>query len=382
MQLSFQSLQQWTAQQAAAIQGACSQLVDFSVGSVLYAITQSNAAVAAWFQWLLLLVLQTTRLATSTGSDIDSFLADFGVTRLQAVAATGQVTLSRYSATAAASVPVGATVRTGDLSVSFAILADTTNPAYSAALFNGSGGYLIAANVQSLTVNVQATTAGTVGNVQIGAISLMGSSTPGVDTVTNAAAFVNGVNAQSDAQARSLFPAFIASRAKATLAAIQYAISTTQQGLSSYISECVDEAGRFFPGKVICTIDNGTGAPPQSLISAVYASVDAVRAAGVMIAVHAPTVLPIQVSLVITVGPGGVKANLQPLVQQAVQTYVNTLSVGALCSITQIAQTAYAVHPSITNVSGITLINTSGSQTTDLAAAPMDVIKATSVAVN
>jgi hypothetical protein len=69
-------------------------------------------------------------------------------------------------------------------------------------------------------------------------------------------------------------------------------------------------------------------------------------------------------------------------VQQAVQTYVNTLSVGALCSITQIAQTAYAVHPSITNVSGITLINTSGSQTTDLAAAPMDVIKATSVAVN
>ncbi|MEX7031704.1 baseplate J/gp47 family protein, partial [Pseudomonas aeruginosa] len=63
------------------------------------------------------------------------------------------------------------------------------------------------------------------------AISLIGSSIPGVDTVSNAAAFSNGVNAEPDAALRARFILFINALSKSTDAAIGYAITSLGQGL-------------------------------------------------------------------------------------------------------------------------------------------------------
>lgn len=67
MQLSLQNFTTLMQNMAAAVQSASAQLLDLTVGSTLRAVLEANASVALWMQWLILLVLQTTRAATSTG---------------------------------------------------------------------------------------------------------------------------------------------------------------------------------------------------------------------------------------------------------------------------------------------------------------------------
>jgi hypothetical protein len=42
-------------------------VLDFTVGSIFRAMAEANAAVGLWIQWLILIVLRQTRLATSQG---------------------------------------------------------------------------------------------------------------------------------------------------------------------------------------------------------------------------------------------------------------------------------------------------------------------------
>jgi len=219
--LNVQSFDQLVASQAAAIQGSASPLLDFSIGSILRAIAEGNAGVLLWLQGLIIQVLTTTRAATSAGADLDSWVADYGVSRLSAVPASGQVTFSRFFTTAQVVVPVGAVVQTADNSQKFTVTLDPTNSAWSAAL----GGYVLAPGVASLTVPAQAEIAGSAGNVMIGAISSMATVNPGLDTVTNAAPFVNGLDAESDPALRNRFGLYVASLAKATKTAIGSAIA-------------------------------------------------------------------------------------------------------------------------------------------------------------
>src|SRR3954466_6312496 len=118
---------------ATAVQGSASALMNFAVGSVLRAIAEATASVVLWLQAIVLQVLTLTRAATSVGSDLDSWCADFGFPRLSASPATGQVTFSRFTATQQAVVPIGATIQTADGTQKFAVTIDTTNTAYSSA---------------------------------------------------------------------------------------------------------------------------------------------------------------------------------------------------------------------------------------------------------
>ena len=130
MQLSLQTFSTLVQNMAAAVQGASNQLLDLTVGSTLRAVLEANASVALWMQWLILQVLRMTRAATSSGADLDSWMADFSLMRLPAVAATGLVTFSRFSPTMAALVPVGALVRTADGTQTFRVTEDTANVAW------------------------------------------------------------------------------------------------------------------------------------------------------------------------------------------------------------------------------------------------------------
>jgi hypothetical protein len=59
--LSLRTFDDLVGSMAGAVQGACSQLVDLTIGSVLRVVLEANASVALWMQWLILCVLQTTR---------------------------------------------------------------------------------------------------------------------------------------------------------------------------------------------------------------------------------------------------------------------------------------------------------------------------------
>src|SRR6516225_8387595 len=121
MHLSLRTFSTLVQDMAAAVEASATQLLDLTVGSTLRAVLEANASVGLWMQWLILLVLRTTRAATSNGTDLDSWMADLTLTRLPAVVATGIVTLSRFTATMQALVPVGALVRAADGTVSFAV---------------------------------------------------------------------------------------------------------------------------------------------------------------------------------------------------------------------------------------------------------------------
>ena len=351
MHLSLQNFTNLVEGMAAALQGAATSLLDLTVGSVLRAILEANASLALWLQWLIVQVLATTRLATSTGSDCDSFGADFGFLRLPAVAATGNVTFSRFSPSVAAFIPVGTNLSTSDNSQGFAVIANTANPVFNAAL----SGYNLAAGIASLTVPAAATTAGTAGNVQPDSISVVASAIPGVDTVTNAQAFAGGVNAESDAAFRARFGNYLAGLSKATNAAIGSAIEGIQQGLSYVINENINQMGAAQMGHFVVTVDDGSGAPPAALVASVQQIVGAIRPVGSSFAVQGPVVLQADVSMTLTSQAGVSHQIVVATVAGAVEDYIDGLSVGATLNYTRLAQLAYDASSAVTNVSAVLL---------------------------
>jgi uncharacterized phage protein gp47/JayE len=351
---------------ATATQAACSSLLDFGVGSILRATAQAVAAVCLWLQAIILQTLTLTRAATSVGPDLDTFFADYGFERLGASASTGQVTFSRYSATQQAVILIGSTVQTSDGTQNFTVTLDTTNSAYNA----GLGGYVIPINTASVNVPVEDTVGGSGGNVQANTITVITSNIPGVDTVTNAAAFTNGVDAESDPAARIRFVLFIASLSKATYAAIEAAVLGVQQGIDCTITENYAYNGSYQPGTFYIVADDGTGYPSSQLLTNIGSAVDAVRGLTITYAVFAPIVLTANVGMTITSTSGLTHSNVIAAVATALTNYINSLTLEENLPYTQLASIAYSV-PGVINVTSITL----NSGTSDLTADQKHVIK-------
>jgi len=356
-----------------AIQGAARGLVDLTIGSILRSVVEANAAIILWLQGLILQLLATTRAATSNTTDLDSFMLDFGVSRLAAVAASGQVTFARFTPTAQAVIPVGTTVLTADGTQSFAVILDITNGAYNA----GLGGYVLGAGVSSINVTVVASTAGIGANALIGQISLINAPIPGVDTATNAAAFTNGVNAESDAALRARFITYIASLSKATKLAIGNAITSLKQGVTYSLTENMTYAGVTQNGYFFVVVDDGTGVPDSTFLSTVGNAVDAVRPLTSTFGVYAPVVVTANVAMTITTAAGYNHSATVALLVATITNYINTLALGQSLSYSRLAQVAYDASPGITNVTAVTL----NSATADVPATILQVIKAGTVAV-
>jgi uncharacterized phage protein gp47/JayE len=325
-------------------------------------------------QWLILQVLQMTRAATSTGADLDSWMADMSLVRLQAVAASGQVTFSRLTPTASAVVPSGALVRTADGTQTYVVTDDPTVSSWNPA----SSGYVLPAGVNAVTVPVMAQQPGSSGNVQAGMISQVVTTMPGVDSVSNGAPIQNGMDAESDTAFRSRFQNYIQSRSRATLLAIGFAITSIQQGLNYVIQENVDASGAPRPGSFLVTVDDGTGYPPASLLSTVAGAIEAVRPVGTSYAVLPPGVTVVSVSVILTVAPGASKPPIVAAVSTALTGYINSLAIGVPLPITRVSQICYAASASVTNVSAV-LVN---GQANDLYVGSSGIIKSGTVAVS
>ena len=358
---------------AAAVQGAAAQIIDLSVGSVTRAMLEAQASVALWMQWLIVRVLQTTRAATSVGPDLDSWVADFGVSRLAGASANGVVTLARWTPSLAATVPVGTLVRTTSGSEVFAVIADQTNSSWSSA----ANGYVLAPGVASIVVPVSAVVSGVAGNVSPGSVTLLASAVPGIDTVTNQAAFAGGADAESDAALRVRFALYMDSRSKATRTAVEAAITSTQQGLRWLLTENADPSGASRPGFFTITLDDGSGNPPTSILNAVSSAVDAVRPLGTMFAVVPPLIINVTVNLSLSYSPAAPIAVVNQNVSTAIAQFIDALAIGAGLPISRVAQLAYDADPGVANVTGILL----NGQAMDLPPYPTGELRSFSVVV-
>jgi uncharacterized phage protein gp47/JayE len=374
MQLQLQTFTALVNNAAAAVQGAASQLLDLTVGSVLRAILEANASMALWLQWLMLQVLRITRDATSQGGDLDSWVRDFGMQRLSGVAADGVLTFSRFTPTTLALVPAGATALSSDGTQTFVVVADTTNPAWSAT----QSGYVLAAGVASVSVAATAATAGSGGNVQPGVVSLLATAIPGVDTVTNAAAFVGGADAETDTALRTRFQGFLASQARATTIAVVFAIQGVRQGLLYSIAENQAPGGIAQSGFFTVTIDDGTGSPPSSLLMSVTSAIEPVRPLGSSFIVQAPTVWMVNISMTVDVGTGVSHDTTASNVIAAMTGFINSFSLGAPLTWSRIVQVAYSADANVINVTNVLL----DGGTSDLIPPSYAVLKAGTITVN
>ncbi len=372
MQLALQDFTTLVRTMSAGVQGSARILLDLTAGSVLRALLEANASVALWLQWLIVQVLSATRAATSVGPDLDSWVGDFGLARLPAQPATTTAVFSRITPGLPASIPVGAQVKTADAAVTFTVLADPANPAYSAA----DAAFALPAAASSIAVPVQAVMPGAIGNVQPGAISLLASAMPGIDAVTNPAAAAGGMDAEPDAALRSRFANFIDSRARATPAAIGFTIMSLRQGLSYVLAENADPSGAARPGFFTVTVDDGSGTPPATLVATVAAALDAVRPVGTQFAVQPPILLTANITLAIAT-PASLHATAQANVAAAIEAFVASLPIGAALRLTRLAAVAYAADTSVTDITGLA-INDAG----DLVPATSGIVRPGTVTVN
>ena len=381
MSLQTQDFTTLVQNQVAAAQAESASLLDFTTGSVLLSLIEANTSgVALWIQALILQLLAITRLSTSQGIDVDTWVGDFGLTRLPSVAATGTVTFSRFTDTAQAVILADPTpalstqVQTPDGTQTFYVTIDSTNVNYNAAL----GGYVIQAGTPSIDVPVQDLAPGTGGNVAVGALSVLVTPTPFVDTVTNASTFSNGVNEETDAALRVRFVAYLASLSRATKSAIGYAITSVQQGLTYTLTENQHYAGGTDYGYFYVVVDDGSGTPSNDLIANVAASIELYRGATIAYGVFAPVVTTANVAMTITVGAGYIHDVVAAQVQAAIQIYINALPVGSTLFYTHVIAIAYETSAGITNVSNITI----NSGTSDITADQKHVIKAGTVTIS
>ncbi len=205
MNISLKGFSRLVEDMSAALQSASVKLVDVSVGSVVRAIFEANASVVLWLQWLVLQVLQTTRASTSNGSDLDTWMLDFGVIRLPAARSSGMVTFSRFATNLSATIPLASIVKTADGLLSFIVTQDTASSVWD----RSTGGYVIPSGVVSVDVPVGCTSGGVIGNVLAQTINVIAASLPGVDQVSNASPFSGGEDTENDQALRNRFQDYL-----------------------------------------------------------------------------------------------------------------------------------------------------------------------------
>lgn len=334
-----------------AAQAASATVLDTTVGSLTRAILQATGSVALWLQSLIAQLLQQIRAATAEGSALDTWMADFGLSRIASIAANVTLTFARFTTGASAFIPVGAIAQTSDGKVQFAVVADTTNPAFSASL----NGYTIDAATASLNASARALTAGSAGNVGAGSVNTLAQAIVYVDTVVNPLAATGGEDAESDPAFRLRFVGYLASLARATLAAINSAAAAVSAVLTFSTVENMNPAGVAQPGFFYLSVDDGSGSPPGSLLTAVYQAVDAVRPFTVTFAVLAANKITANIVAVIGVAPGYSSPAVLAAVSAAVSTFIDGLPVGTTLYYTQLANAIFQSSAGVLTIKTLTI---------------------------
>lgn len=374
-EMETKSLDQILIEQAAVAQAeAASRSLDFSRGSVFRALAEAYGSIGLWLQGLILRLLANTRAATSQGVDLDTWMADYEVARAEPSAARGEVTFSRFTPGLPALIPFGTQVKTADAAWTYIVIDGSADAATDPV----QQGYVLPAGQVSITVPVEATLTGAGGNAAPNTVTLLSSAVPFVDTVTNANAMVGGTEAESDETLRATFRTYIGSLPRAVRAAIDYAISRVQAGLSWSILEGQRPDGSVAGATFTVVVDDGTGDPPLDLITRVAAAVEEYRGLGISYAVVGPVLKVANVTMAITTLPDADHATVVGTVQTALVNYINAVPLGSGLSYTRLSQVAYQASPQIDNITSVLLNN----GLADIPASPRQAVRAGVIAVS
>ncbi|PIZ04368.1 MAG: baseplate protein [Gammaproteobacteria bacterium CG_4_10_14_0_8_um_filter_38_16] len=359
MPIEFKSFQTLVNDQVTAVQGATATPIDFNVGTNELALVEANAGMGVFLEYLANSILALARAATSTGVDLDSWIAQFPMKpRLAGVKSSGNVQFSRFTASSSATIPVGSLVKSTDFTLSFEVIADDTNVYYNSSL----KAYVIPALTTQIPVKVQCLTAGTIGNVSPNVITVIASPISGVDTINNLVAFTNGKNSETDAELRARFILYINSLSRAVLIAYANAISSIPEIIRYNVVENKTYAGAVQEGYVYTVIDDGTGSPPADLIDKAYAAIQTVRGLAIQNDVFGPDPQAVNIIIDLTILPVTTEAVITELVTDALSNYINNLAFNEVLPYSRIFEIVYDASPYIINATNLTL----NGGTTDL----------------
>jgi hypothetical protein len=354
--LPTRSFNQIVTNISTGIQGRSARLIDFAQGSPLRAIAEGFAGLFLWFQAMVLLLLQASRLSTASGVDVDTFVGDFQVYRIRSQAASGTAILSRRSiSNVTAFVPVGALFQTASGGLQYKVTANPTFVGWSA--FNN--GYTLAANTKSISVPIEAVVSGVNGNVVANSITQFASPITGLDDVTNPAALLNGFDSEPDPRVKDRFASFILGLSRGNYFGTEYAILSTGVTVQWTLTEDFDYAGNWRPGYYYVVADDGSGAPGADFMTAITAAVNRVRPLGVQAGTFPPLITNATVSMIITSGLGYDHNTVCGLVAQAIEDNINLLGLGNGLDFAILASWAYTVS-GVTRVSSVLLNGLTG----------------------
>ena len=277
---------------------------------------------------------------SSTGQDIDSFFAPFGIARNGAGAASGEVQLAISGvATSAVFVPVGAILQTSGISttsgVQFEIIADLTNHAYDPV----ANGYTIAVGQSAVNVSVVCLTAGTIGNVALGAITQPYNTTGnpqivGITSITNTVEYDNGTAAETDEAFVARGQARLAGGTTGTPYALYAAAMAAMTGLTVQIGDGLDQNGNVAPAvsTVFVNTLGQSSAPSAAVISAVSNAVLAVKPAGMTYSVLSPNLVVINGDVTLKLDGSQTQASVIAAAQAAFALYIDDLGMTPVVS--------------------------------------------------
>lgn len=369
MPLNTQDSDTLLQRMAAAVQSGATQVINLTVGTILRAFLEATRDIAMWLQSLVMQLMTASRLSTATGADVDSFIADFGLTRLAAISSIGAVTFARTTTTQPATVPAGTQIQTADGTQTFLVIADTSQTAWNATL----NAYTIAIGAASITATVQAINAGTQGNILANTLTTLKSPIQGVQTVNNALAYTNGVDAETDAAVKVRFALYVSGIRAGIKAAVASAIANLQQGIQQTTVENTTYGGLTQNGYFYVVVNPYTSA----IQTAVYSAVDAIRPLGVTFGVFAATTITANVVMTATPKTGYTHTQIAADITTAIQAYIAGLGLGVPLYWSQLYAIAYGVA-GVLEVSALTL----NGGTTDISTTAQQVVTVGTVSVS
>lgn len=353
MPLEIKSTEQFVADEIAAINAQLPGSFQFPVGSYTRATVEAHARIGIWQESNIELVFSSIRLATSIGTAVDTFLADYGLSRLPAVSASGDITFSSNTFTSDRFVNVGQTVSQINNICSYAVVADSTNSNFDP----DTQQYKIPAGTQSLPFPVLAVTPGIIGNCVAGAINVINSPIVGIDTVTNIVEFSNGVDAQTDPQARAYFLTYINSLSRATESAWDFAVESVDGVKEFTVQENVNYPSLSIDlGRGFAVVDDGTGTPNPTLIAKVLASVALYRGLAIRFDVYGPVPITINITATLTIPAGYTNPGFSTIITTALQVYLQAIPFGGTVFYSQVL---YQIYNAIVNSSSNFITNPS-----------------------
>lgn len=385
--LNTKTFTQLVQGQAAQIQARASVLVNFALGALFRAWTEAVAAVVLWLQSLILTVLMFSRASTSSGADLDSWIADFGgpfvvngevqFARIPSVPSSGLVTFSRFTTGTQALIAVGAAVETQDGALRFAVVKDAENVAWS----ETDQAYVMSPGQDEVFVPVVNLLAvgdafGSRGNVLAGAINTIVSTLPGVDLVTNEDDFANGVDAETDEALRIRFRGFIQALADGTPTAIIYWVKSLGAKVSATIVEYQEIDGTPKAAYFYAVVDDGRDVVDPTFLATATAVIDAHRAAGVEFDAYLRTLVPVDVSFTITTALAADEDDAGALAVAAVRAYLNSLALGETMVFNRLFSVIYGASSLIIDVDDLQ----ANGDDVSIVAAPVERIVAGTVA--